>query len=78
MGSLILAIIAFIAVAVISRIVYSDSKNSSIFLLVLFSGILGIAIHDYIKCGESPKPKATEVYKDAVTLRTDSIIVFLK
>ena len=77
MGSLILAIIAFIAVAVISRIVYSDSKNSSIFL-VLFSGILGIAIHDYIKCGESPKPKATEVYKDAVTLRTDSIIVFLK
>ena len=80
MDSLIIAIIAFIAVAVISRIAYSECKNNGVYILliVMWSVILGGAILDYSKYVKSPKPKVTEVYKDKVTLRTDSIIVFLK
>lgn len=50
----------------------------TIIMIALFSMLLGVALDDYINSNKSPRPKATEVYKDAVTLRTDSIIVFLK
>ena len=80
MGSLILAIIAFIAVVVLCIIIISEFKRGCvvIILIALWSTILGAAIYDYINISKSTKPKATEVRKDKVTLRTDSIIVFLK
>lgn len=80
MESLIIAIIAFIFVVVSCGITINELKRgwTVIILIALWSTILGSALNDYINSSKSPKPKATEVYKDAVTLRTDSIIVFLK
>ena len=80
MDSLILAIIAFIVVVVLCRIIISEFKRGlgTIILIVLWSTVLGSALNDYINSSKSQKPKATEVYKDKVTLKTDSIIVFLK
>ena len=76
MESLIIAITAFIVVVVLCRMF--KRGWDTIILIVLWSTVLGAAIHDYINTSKSTKPKATEVYKDKVTLRTDSIIVFLK
>lgn len=80
MESWILAIISFIMVTIVCGIVINEIKRSWLLMLALvfWSVLLGGAIRDCTKYRKSPKPKATEVYKDAVTLRTDSIIVFLK
>ena len=80
MGSLIIATIAFIAVVVLCAIIISEFKRGCviIILIALWSTVLGSALNDYVNSSKPAKPKATEVRKDKVTLRTDSIIVFIK
>jgi len=80
MEILILAIVSFIVVAVLSCMMINEYKGSwlCVFCIGVYSMMFGMAIRDYAEQSKSPTPKSTEVCKDKVTLRTDSIIVFLK
>lgn len=80
MGSLILAIIGLIFTLTYSIMMAKKYKGSGwfIYVIAMSSMLFGVTIYDYSNSSKSTNPKATEVRKDKVTLKTDSIIVFLK